>query len=289
MHILASVLIIMASSIVFVGFFTETGWGIAQFLGINHAFPFKKKTIEFIAFGMGGVVATIVATAVNRRARAQERNNELIEAGHLNDRFHNVTAHLGHSDTVVRIAAFYRFYYLALKDRGGKTDQFKADIFEILCACLRTMPNDRPSAERQTLFNILFKGKFKEKSEDKSKSNGKRKNLVSDKIQADLRGADLGHLDLSYANLLGADLSGVDFWNADLHRANLQKAQLKDAKLEHVRNIKETDFSDAKMGDGMISEEDLPKGKGRYIAPWGTDEFWEQVEKNMDVQPDLFY
>ena len=94
MHILASILIIMASGLVLIGLYTETGGGIARFLGTNHPLPFKKETIEFIAFGMGGVVATIVAAAVNRRARAQERNNELIEAGHLNDRFQNVTEHL---------------------------------------------------------------------------------------------------------------------------------------------------------------------------------------------------
>ena len=56
--------------------------------------------------------------------------------------------------------------------------------------------------------------------------------------------------------------------------------QLKDAKLQNVRSIEKADFSWAKMGDRVISPEDLPTNKGKYIAPWATPEFWAEVEKN---------
>ena len=248
MHILASILIIMASGLVLIGLYTETGGGIARFLGTNHPLPFKKETIEFIAFGMGGVVATIVAAAVNRRARAQERNNELIEAGHLNDRFQNVTEHLGHQDSSVRIAAFYQFYYLA-KDQ--QDNNFKKSVFEILCSCLRSMPQNKshstgedgaeyPTAECQTLLDVLFDPKYCTVFD-------------GNEFYPDLRKAYLTNAALSHAKLLRANLSNANLSSAKLSNANLSNAGLWQANLSNAWLIF-TNLSNANLWGTNLSE-----------------------------------
>ena len=275
--VLACMLIGMAACIVYVIFYTEAGGTIAQFLGtlnmnamaMNAMDESKKKTIEFIALGMGGVVATIVAVAVNRRAVAQERNNELIQKGHDNTRFQSIVRDLGHGRVTVRITAFYRFFYLAEKEQGTseKTKKFRTDVFEILCACLRTIssgtfnPNksDEYQIEQQALVDVLFKGKFK--------GNPKKKqNFVSSKFLVKLDGAHLAGLnfssaDLSKANLsgaylLGANLRKVNLSSADLSGAYLLGANLSSANLSNA-NLSGAHLSDANLSDANLSDADI--------------------------------
>ena len=360
----------------------------------------KYETLRFIGFGIGGVLATVGAVAFNRRAtaqieaaKAQTRHNELIEEGHNNERLQNMTANLGHDRMTVRITTFHQLYYLALKDKDKdktKAKRLMQDVFETLCLYLRAMPDEAPDLtkqikheylkERQTLFDILFKDKFK------SNNNG----LMSDDFPADLQkfnlagidlvnanlsstnlsAANLSNMNLSYANLSSANLedanlanvnlycanivetnlsranlaganledanltnanvsmanlsgvnlsdanlSGADISNAYLIEADLSNArfsekgfirldrptadlsssnfshanlsgtnfigvQLEDAKLQDVYSIEKANFLYAKMGDRVISPEDLPTDKGKYIAAWTNDEFWAEVEKN---------
>ena len=147
--------------------------------------------------------------------------------------------------------------------------------------------------ERQTLFNVLFKDKFK------SKKNG----LIPDNVPADLRnihldGMELGKSNLSSANLssaflsganlssanlvcanfadanlLGADLSkstfiGTNFSRANLDNANFQEAELKHVIWENVNTIRGADFRGAKILGKPIKRDDIPKNKGEYYADW---------------------
>ena len=291
----------------------------------------RNEAIKFIAIGMGGVVAAILAASGNRRSAAQEDNNELIRKGNDDVRFQGIVRDLGHDRTTVRITAFYRFLYLAEKkqDADEKTKKLRQDIFEILCGCLRGMSRGTSSAlrdehkyqiERQALFDVLFKGKFRGDWEDKE-------NFVPSKFLTDLHMVYLAELDLSGANLLGVILSGANlsnanlshtlfsdtnlsyanlsganlsytfFLNANLLGANLssanlsytnlpysdlREAQLKDAKLQHACNIKGADFRNAKIGNRAITEDDVPKDQGKYYANWNLS---PEKEKNKDRSP----
>ena len=205
----------------------------------------KKETIEFIAFGIGGLLAVMGAIALNRRATAQEKNNDDI-------RFQDIMIGLGDKETTIRVASFYRFYYLACKE--VQTDDFRNNVFEMLCSYLRTMSSEIPNTkkekheyytESQTLFDILFKGRFKSKE--------KGEGLISDNVLANLRKINLTGIDVS-----GANLSNTDF----------REAQLKDVKFDDVHAIVSADFRGATIGDRPITKDDLPLDKGKYYAEW---------------------
>ena len=373
----------------------------------------KYETLEFIALIMGGVLAVLGAITINRRVDAQEENNESANKRNDDYRFQHMVSNLGHEKVTVRVATFYRFYYLAFKEKNNREKNNKGkskeeikkenkgiieeDIFEMLCSCLRSMSSGEPyiskdkyeyRTESKTLFDVLFKEKFKSKKNglipdhvipnlqkihldnmDLVDSNLSRANLshanlagsnlshtnlshanlshanlshtnlfhanlfhadlsntdISDAeipranlshanlfhvnvsnanlfranlsradlwetnlsgarltranlsdaylFRANLSGAHFFRADFSNANLLGTDLSGAylvhaDFSNADLSWVNLQKTELENANLMEVRRIKNADFRGAKIGDRLITKDDLPADKGEYYADW---------------------
>ena len=207
---------------------TETGVGA------------KKETIKFIALGIGGILAAIGAIALSRRASAQIENNKLIEKGHIDERFKSATENLGNRNPMVRISAFYQFYYLA-KDQ--QDSNFKKSVFEILCSCLRSMPRNKshsteedgkeyPTAECQTLLNILFDSKYCAVFDgDGYDPDLQRVCLTNaDLSYAKLSDANFSDADLSNARLPGANLSRAGFWKTNLSNAWLLDANLSDAR-----------------------------------------------------------
>ena len=266
--LLVVILIAMTVGMYYVVFNTEESVKIAQGLGANKDFIYlnKKETIKLIALGMSGVVAAIVAAVVNRRADAQDDNNELVQKGHDDTRFQNIVRDLGHGRANVRISAFYRFYYLASKKI--QSDKFRQDVFEILCACLRTISSGASHVkkskheydiERQALLDVLFKGKFKGNPK-------KRRNLVPSEFLADLHGAhfdnlNLSNADLSNANLSGTNLSGTNLSKANLLDANLSGANLWGADLSGANlsgaNLLGVYFLDADLSDADLSDADF--------------------------------
>ena len=237
----------------------------------------KKDTLTFIGLGMGGTLAAINAIAMNRRANAQERNNKLVEKGHDNNRFQNLVRDLGHGRTTVRTAAFHRFYYLAVKDI--QTDKFREDVFEILCSYLCIALNKASGdekenveyqAECQTLFDILFKGKFKSNSKKCLMRHNFEVNLQ--KAFLNLKDIDISHSNLAYTNLSGANLSCKDLSGVDFSEANLQGAKLDNIELRNVRSINKADFRGAMIGNKRITREHcaehFPHNKGEYYTDW---------------------
>ena len=247
--------------IVITMFLTCEGGMFAKLLGTDT----KKETIEFIAFGIGGLLAVMGAIAINHRAEAQNksalaqiRNNELVEKGHIDERFKSATEKLESENPMARIFAFRQFYYWA---KGQSDSEFKKSIFEILCAHLRNTTQeesyrketgkDTPTEECETLLDILFesdnKSVFSEFQADMRKSylvsaslsNANLSNAnLSDAClsharlgDANLAGARLSHADLSYAILIGTNLSGASLFGAKLPRAHLFRANLSDTSL----------------------------------------------------------
>ena len=195
------------------------------------------------------------------------KNNELTQKRHRDARFQNIIENLGHPRAYVRISAFYRLYYYAAKD--GQKEKFRNNVFDILCSCLRTMPKETSGSpqkreeyqkERQTLFNILFKDKFRSNKNE----------LILDNVSIDLQKTRLDNMDLTDSNLSGVNLSRADLSRVDLSGADFRNAQLKDANLMEVNSIEKADFSGAKIGDRPITKDDIPADKGEYYADWNS-------------------
>ena len=99
-------------------------------------------------------------------------------------------------------------------------------------------------------------------------------------IRTNLSNATFSNKSFIRLNRPAADLSDSIFSGANLSGANFMGVQLKDAELQNVHSIENADFYWAKIGDRIISPEDLPTNKGQYFATWTSDEFWAEVEKN---------
>ena len=204
----------------------------------------KLETLKFVAFGMGGILAALGAVAINRRASAQVRNNELIEKGHIEERFKSATEGLGNDSSGARIAAFYQFYYLA---KDNPNVDFRKNILGILCAHLRDMTRKesyrekegkfQPTEECQILLNVLFK------PEDEI--------IIFSELNANLRGVYLANADLNDANMQGADLSDANLFAVNLTHANLRGANLKDAVCQNAQ-MHRTDLSDANLENASL-------------------------------------
>ena len=77
----------------------------------------KPDALRLIGWGMGGVLAAIVALALNRRAAAMEK-------GLIEERFKAATQGLADKQPSVRIAAFYQFYYFGERKCGQEEQHF---------------------------------------------------------------------------------------------------------------------------------------------------------------------
>ena len=254
--ILWVMLILMFIAFVGVIFIESISTAVSRQLDIKN----KAETLKFIGLGMSGVLATIGAIAINRRATAQIKNaeaqvdnNRLTEKGHIDERFKSATEHLGSERPMTRISAFYQFYYLA-KDR--QDNNFRKSIFDILCAYLRSMTQEKSYQEGnreqialeecQTLLNILFK------SSDKSVFDG----FVANLYKVNLKNTDLSDANLSGANLMNANLSGVNFARANLSEANLDHANLIEAQIDNA-NLNHANLNHVSLTNAHIYETDL--------------------------------
>ena len=240
----------------------------------------KIKALEFIGFGIGGILAAIGAIAINRRANAQIDNNKLIEKGHIQEQFKTATEHLGQPGT--RIAAYYEFCQLAKNHKN-----LRKIIFNILCSHLReeTSTNEykekakkRPTENIQSLLDILFKSE----SEFQDTFNNfpiylPRTHLVNANLEdacmilvnfegANLQYANFGHAGLQYANFGHADLQNASFWKANLQgissrNANLREADLQGANLQGTSIFGAKNITNEMIAAAIIDEKTLlPKG-----------------------------
>ena len=253
-------LIILIIPLIIVIFDLPLSQKICYLLGTDS----KNEAIKLIGLGVGGIFAAILAASFNRRAAAQEYNNELVRKGNDDVRFQDIVRDLGHHRATVRIAAFYRFLYLAEKEQDidEKTKKLRQDIFEILCGCLRGMSSRASNVykneheyqiERQALSDVLFKGKFRGDLANK-------KNFVPSTFSPDLHKVHLAELNLSAANLSGANLSDADLSAAKLSAANLSGANLSDAKLLDAKLLR-ADLLRADLTDADLTGADLTGAK----------------------------
>ncbi len=182
----------------------------------------KLELLEFIGWGISGTIAIFGVIGLLQRAAALDKQNEMTEKGHVQERFKTATEHLGNEQVLVRIAAFNEFYHIAEIESS-----LRKTIFNILCAHLRqttthenyqqntaTSKEIKPTEEMQSLLDILFKN-----------------DLVFDRMHVNLKGVYLHNADLWYAKLQWTDLQKADLQGAKMWGANLQWSHMKEANL----------------------------------------------------------
>ena len=259
----------------------------------------KEDTLTFIGGIIGGILAVINAIMIYIRSKSQDNNNDLIEKGHVEDRFRFATKALESKNPVMLISAFYQFYYLA---KHIHIHDFKKNIFDVLCCYLRDINSetndkikthdekDMPTEHYQKLLNVLFMPddnlsiderirlwvlkklpRFLLKSNSLfpfAQFNANLKNVNF--TNSVLPNAYFANGNLEEANFTNANLAGANLAGADLSNANFQNAQLEKVNLKEVSSVEYTDFRNAKIGNRDITEEDLPLQyeKGEYCANW---------------------
>ncbi len=206
----------------------------------------KKETIQFIGFGISGLIGFIAVISLTRRANALDGQNKLVEKGHVQDRFKLAIDHLGDvNNQTIRIASFYELYNLACDN-----ENLRQDIFEILCAHMRkttrtenykhNIAKDEPTEEMQSLLDVLFK---------------KQKNTFGC-LSANLQKVYLVGANLDNAHLENANLSGASLENANLLGAHLENATLKNVHLEHA-NLENANLDNANLEDAYLKHATL--------------------------------
>ncbi len=229
----------------------------------------KREIIRLIGWGMGGLLAAIVALALNRRAEEMAENNKLIEQGHINERFKSATESLASDKVSVRIASFYQFYYLVVKVKNDKS--FRKSIFDILCAHLRYTTSiekyrtekgkDKPTEEIQSLLDVMFK---------------REKENPFAGIKADLRSVYLVGASLEDANLQSAVFQEAVLSGAYFEGANLQDARFMGMNPQvsvgwvNNMNMNQTRFINAKLQGAIFHTVDLKFADFDYAKLQGT-------------------
>ena len=222
---------------------------VARLLEINN----KAEVLRLIGWGMSGVLAAIVAVGLNRRAAAMDKQNDLTEKGHIDERFKVAVQGLAGEQPSVRIAAFYQFYYLA-KDNPDMG--FRSSIFDILCAHLRQITSDadyrenagnkKPTEECQSLLDVLFK-----------KSRNVFSGMDADMKNAYLVGANLSNTELQRADFRDANVSAANFERADVAAANFERANVSAANFGEANApdafFRHANVSAAKFGSANVS------------------------------------
>ena len=269
-------LVALTMSLIIVMFDMALNEEICMLLGTSN----KNETIKFIALGMGGVIAAIVAAVLNRRANALKRANELVEKGHINDRFMVAMKDLKSHDIQTRRSSFYQFYYLAKEDQE---EVFKWDIFDILCARLCEVSH------------LLSKHKMKTSTNNRCLTDGTsiytaaRDNTTNSREPAndqeiyDLlkeRHTLLSILFKKYFKIYVFNETGAELWDSYLAGANLEEANFKKAELQ-CACISGANLSKANLSKANLSCVDFSGTKHWDEEHWHR-QAWDLTNKKLD-------
>lgn len=135
---------------------------------------------------------------------------------------------------------------------------------------------------------------------DLRESDLSRTNLSSAQLQrtmlyrANLSGADLGEANATQANLIGVNLRDANLSEADVSGALLSWAILKGANLDGANfdgaNLRDTDFTDAQVGDTIFANVDLSAIKGlETVVHAGPSTIGiDAIYKSRGTIPDIF-
>lgn len=178
----------------------------------------------------GGIVLTINAVYIGKRADAQDKTAEaqIITAkaqvsANEQDLFNYAIKHLGSEDEIVRLGGIHTLYKLAADESNLTKNEpiprkYLTSVSDILCAYVRSKTNEykykemhkkEPSAEIQRILDLLTKGDGVEVFKGQA-------------------------FDFSRAQLQGAEFSGANLQHANFSKAQLQRAAFYSARLQHT-------------------------------------------------------
>lgn len=226
-------------------------YGVCIFFGFVD--PRKGEffsTLTAIGTFAGGIVLTVNAIYIGKRATAQDRIANAQVVANEQNLFNQAIGHLNSIDESVRLGGIHALYKLV---EGESTrGEYLETVTNILCAHVRSKTNGkidgklykdvyagRPSVEIQGLLDLLTKGNgpkiFKGQKFDFSRTQLQRANFWG----AQLQGANFWGAQLQSANFMNTYLQDVNFWDAQLENAlfinaNLRHAYFMDACLQHA-------------------------------------------------------
>ncbi len=220
----------------------------------------KLEFIKIIGWGMSGLIAIFGVIGLLQRAAALDEQNKIIRDGQRDERMKTANERLASKDTLVRIASFNDFYYLASIE-----PDLRRHILNILCEHLQQITKDknnrddirmqekiRPTNEEQRLLDILFK------------NDSVFDNLYANLAEINLQNANLQNAELEGANLQKSNMQYADLQEANLQEANLQGANLQGAYLREA-NLRETNLTEADMQGAK-----LQNAKMQYVELLGA-------------------
>ena len=215
--------------------------------------------ITIVGSVCGGIVLTLNALFLNRRAKAMDKSAKAhaksAEAHVTENRqnlFNTAIKHLGDETESVRLGGIYALYELA------KEDQYRKNVHEILCSHARSKTNEDdykeqykngPSVEIQSLINLLIKS-------ESDIFQGLHVNFEGVQLQ----GAKLWRARLQKANLTGAYLQGVNLREARLQGAGLEGAQLQRANLWKAK-LQEAEIWGTQLQEACLTEAQLQEAR----------------------------
>ena len=181
-----------------------------------------------------------------RRVRAAEKTVEVVEEGHITDRFTKAIAQLGDDKMAIRLGGIYALERIAKdseKDHGPIMEVLTADVREKAPRKENHKPqaDEKPPTDIQAILTVIRRRETTDKNRGTDRLDLRKTHLVGAGLieanltgiillEADLRGAYLMKADLTGAILTGAILTGADLDEAILTGADLRGADLTEAK-----------------------------------------------------------
>ena len=169
-----------------------------------------------------------------RRVQAAEKTADVVEEGHITDRFTKAIAQLGDCKMAIRLGGIY-----ALERIAKDSEKDHGPIMEVLTAYVRENAPSReeeedtpeapgpPPTDIQAILTVI----------------GRRETTDDNRLNNPL---DLSYTQLSGANLTGANLTGANLTGADLFETDLFETDLCGVSLAKVKHLTEAQVKEAK-------------------------------------------
>jgi hypothetical protein len=221
-----------------------------------------RKTLTQIVLSIFGLFILYLTW---KRARAGDRTVEVMEQGHITDRYTRAIEQLGKF-------AYVRQNAPAVKP--GETPE--------------TPPPRKPRTDIQAILTVLGRRPIGQKRERPDQ----QLDLSSTHLQnaqlerANLKGANFRHSNLKNVNLWDARLENASLLFANLEYANLWTAKLQGAMLNAAK-LSEASLASANLEDTYLGNADLRNARGVEPDQVKAANFWEKAHYSPDFRAAL--
>jgi|SRR5579871_2355695 len=257
-----------------------------------------RKTLTQIVLSIFGL---FILYFTWQRARAGDKTVQIMEQGHITDRYTKAIEQLGKLDgdkpnIEVRLGAIYALERIA---RDSPRDHWT--IMEVLTAYVRqnapvvnpgetpaTPPPRRPRTDIQAILTVLGRRPLGQKRErpDQQLDLSSTHLQNADLHRANLKGASFMHANLTAANLWDAKLQNVSFLFANLEYANLWSAKLQDALLNAAK-FGGASFTSADLQGASLGNADLRTAGGLEPDQVKAATFWQDAHYSPEFRAAL--